>query len=269
MNAAAALPKVPTIDGPPAPNAPAIVESARAAVAPARRVIAPHAKKPSGAWYRKAREARARGEAPPPWPPVSTPAAPFVASEAAPPAPPEPEPPAPQPEPAAPPASPALTSVLDADAEAQRAERAREAAALADESRRVAMTTGPGLERLERRAAQASKAAFAIVGLLLGDEHGVWPLSDVQAQSIAELLCEAWPEEMAELMAEGGLTKMLAISTIAQIVREKWRRHKAAKAGELPPPGDPVRVVEAPAAASSTAAPPQKFVGLPDMARAG
>lgn len=252
---ARSLPKVPKIDAAPVASAAEIVASGRAAVVGDAAPAQPKPKKPSGAWFRKAKLARERGLAPPPLP---------GAGSAAPPPPPPPPsnlppPPPPVAEPSAPAAElPSLRlmpdDVKDAGreaeraAEAQRVEAQRSQLLIADRS------------QLERRVGFLAQFIFTGAGYALGDAKGeVWPLTPTQEQDLGNLLVEAWPEECAELMREGMMVKLIAVGTIARLGADRWQKTKARRQPAAP-------------ASSSTAAPapaapggPPKFAGLPDM----
>lgn len=230
---AAQLPAVPVLDAAPVADAAQIVERARGsligeAVSAARR-------KPSGAQYRKAREARARGMDPKPFlqlPPAPDIVPPPVSSlpprPTAPPAPPTAEPPR-----------------LSADDIAQEhSERARV------EQIERARAPGPDRDRLEQRIGSVAQLAFTGVGYLLNrfQTAGVWPLTDAEKENVGVLLVEAFPDECAQLVQDGALVKALAIGTLGRMVLNRWELHNApvmvldgaeAEAAVRPAPGVP------------------------------
>lgn len=240
---AAQLPAVPILDGTPAPSAAATVDAARAAVlgGAARSGLAARSanlppgavpKKPSGAWYQKAREARARGEEPPPRP--------FVIASEQPPAPPPP----PAPNPATLPDEPEPAPVLHADdVAAERIEREREQAIAAAEGARAAQLDGANRTALERRVGSLAQFAFTGTGYMLGDTRGeIFPLSAEQERDLGTLLVDAFPDECAELMAGGNMVKLLAVGTVARIAWDKYTTLRARQSA--PPAGATVATEE-------------------------
>lgn len=227
------LPPVATPDAPPSPDGGKVVAQA-AAESP---TTGTPLRKPSGAWFRKAKEAKSRGLQPPPLPPGTSlnpkkgapgpvranaaDAAPPVDPQAAPVTAPA-EPPAPEPK--------ADLRLLPSDVEAVQAATAQAEEA---EDRRAALVLGR--DELVKRVGAFGGLAFTVTGIMLDDVE-TWALKDAERDSLAQLFVDAWPEECAAMMLEGGMTKVIAVATLAQVVRGKWvATRKKRKGAEVPP----------------------------------
>lgn len=225
------LPPVPALDAQPAPGGGEVVSRA-AAESPAPAATP---KKPSGAWFRKRAEAKRRGIEPPPLPPGTTlnprrsapgPVRDNAANVLSP-------PPASEPERVTLPNEATVEGqsiragdrielrLTPGDVEAAQAEAAQAAEA---EHRRTALVLGR--DELVKRVGAFGGLAFTMTGVLLGDVP-TWELKDVERDSLAALFVDAWPEECAAMMQDGGMTKVIAIVTLGQVVRGKWTLYKA------------------------------------------
>lgn len=236
------LPPVTTPDAPPSLDGGRVVAQA-AAESP---TTGAPLRKPSGAWFRKAKEAKSRGLQPPPLPPGTSlnpkkgAPGPVRANAAD----------------AAPPTSPPETVTIPADAKIEavhvsdangetkrvdfrllpsdvEAVQAETAQAQEAEDRRAALVLGR--EELVKRVGAFGGLAFTVTGIMLGDVE-TWALKDAERDSLAQLFVDAWPEECAAMMLEGGMTKVIAVATLAQVVRGKWvATRKKRKGAEVAP----------------------------------